>query len=575
MMKAFYPILTWITLVLSLACGEFDNAEIRTQILNGPSTIAACDTTAPMNWIDPVFPKAIVNRPWVGWLHATDAYDRPFEWLIAGLPNGLSLDPNSGTIAGTPKVPGTYAFEAIARLRGCNETMDTRIYELTVEPECQENCDLPESCSSVRTDELFVSIEEVPPGGTLARNGLVVQHAALPNLSGQLSSHLMVLSDPESTSKDQLIIEYRLPGGIVPTIEGETVDVRYIHGTHGDQYLFITSEKHARLVIYNGYLTPDELVVQCPMSEAGNHCPLVDFQLTPTPCARSTPCSVNEILAMTVSTVQFGATSTSLVKTPLLPGQARQLPDMTLLRVADAVAMQHTADCDNQAFIPYNLSFYVIPVAFCSYVEINPIGNTVSTPPSGIALTSRVLYPPDYKRVDYQWSREMPSAVAQAPLHIYPDGSYWSELPLAGDYRFYLTADITLPGGQVMKACDALPAELTVQIEPPKGLRVELIWSPFDGGAIDPLAVPILSINNELKGVAQAPAVQAIELPLLTEDATIAVRVPPEGQQNLNMEIRVWYAGTLIAVASQTIGPHTDWLVGTVKSNGVWSAAIP
>jgi len=508
-------------------------------------------------------------------MHAKDPFERPLHWWVEGEPEGIRIDPYTGTLAGVPENAGSFTLSVTVSVPDCSEPLSTKEFQLTVHPECEQDCDVPPSCASVRRDPVAAVIDGVGPDSSLARNGLVVHRAALPEPPGLPTSHSMVLSDPDSPSKDHLVIRYRLPGGVIPPIEGETVDVRYITGNYGDQYLFVTSEKHPRLVIYNGYLTADELVHRCPMSELGTHCPLMDFQITPTACAGSDHCDSTDILAMSVATVPFGATSTSLVKVPLMPGQSGILPDMTLLRIADATTRTATEDCHGEPFIPYDLSFYIVPVAFCSYVEIARVGEHVATAPTGSVLTGRVLYPPLFSDVDFQWSRHMPSQWAQAPLNMDANGNYWSEQPLSGEYRFFLTAEVSLDGGQVMKPCNGLPAEYAMNVPAPDGLRVELAWSPQGGGAHAPEEGPTLWVNEKIPGVPQTQYVQAVNIHPLEHPASIRVKLPEQSQRAVHLEVRIWHGGGLVTTIENTIEPNEEWIVGTLDLSGIWHPGNP
>src|ERR1700688_3056042 len=58
----------------------------------------------------PPLPPGIVAVPYSQTIIATGGI-APYRWTVFGaLPPGLQLDPNSGTLSGTPGTPGTFNF---------------------------------------------------------------------------------------------------------------------------------------------------------------------------------------------------------------------------------------------------------------------------------------------------------------------------------------------------------------------------------------------------------------------------------------------------------------------------------
>ncbi len=73
----------------------------------------------------PSLPPATAGAPY----EATIQADTPalwFLWQHQGLPDGLGMNADSGTISGTPTTPGTYTVTVIAQDADGNQTAPQR-----------------------------------------------------------------------------------------------------------------------------------------------------------------------------------------------------------------------------------------------------------------------------------------------------------------------------------------------------------------------------------------------------------------------------------------------------------------
>jgi hypothetical protein len=569
-------ILTLSTVAL-LGCGEFDNATIRSHLQDSQADLS-CGQRMPVALSHPVLPPLTEGQPWAGWLHAQAPQGGTLRWEVGGLPGGVLLAPNTGMLMGTPHESGLFTLNVTVHVDGCPEAMDSQTWEIEVEPKCMEDCDIPDACGVVQRDTLIAYVVGVKAGNRVARNGLKVLSAALPRAVGSDTTHRMVLSDPTSLSKDQVVIHYTLPGGVLPPIQkDEEVDLRFIHGEHGDQYLFLTEEREkpkgrrTKLAVYNGHLSADELIKQCPDSGQDTHCHITDFHIGPSSCHGWSSCGSTDLLSVEVTTMPPRSTSPGWTSTRLMPGQAGELRNHELMRLADATTVPWDDACGTNLDVPYRLSFYIVPVWFCPFAEIHRVDNNdAQTAPTGAVFTGRVLYPTQYAHAVYHWSIEGPSAVAHTPLAQDQAGHFWTELPLAGNYSVFLTTDLSLDGGQPMHACDGHLAVNRFQIPPPEGHRVELSWTPITpgGGGIQG-SEPMLWVGSDHAGVPQAPMVQAVDLPAMTQSEPILVDYPPSSGMVVRAEVRIWANGRLVFTAEQTLTPGDQWDVGLLQPDGL------
>lgn|GEM_PF-4194468 len=566
-------ILTLSTVAL-LGCGEFDNATIRSHLQDSQADLS-CGQRLSVALHNPVLPPLTEGLPWAGWLHAQGPQDGTLRWTVEGLPAGLSLAPDTGMVMGTPHESGPFSLNVTVHVDGCPEATDSQTWTIEVEPKCIEDCDILDTCGVVQRDTLVAYVVGVKAGDNVARNGLKVQSAALPRAVGSDTTHAMVLSDPTSLSKDQVVIHYTLPGGVLPPVhKDEELDLRFIHGKHGDQYLFLTEQRQkpkgrrTKLSVYNGHLSADELVEQCPESGQGTHCPITDFHIGPSSCHGWSSCGPTDLLSVEVTTMPLGSTSPGWTSTRLMPGQAGELRNHELLRLADATTVPWDGACGSNTDVPYRLSFYVVPVwGLCAFAEIHRAdSNDAQNAPTGAVFTGRVLYPTEYAHATYHWSIEGPSAVAQTPLAKDQAGHFWTELPLAGNYSVFLTTDLTLDGGQKMPPCAEHLAVNRFHIPPPEGHRVELSWTPLTpsaGGTQE--SVPMLWVGSDHAGLPQAPMVQAVDLPVLTQPEAVLVDYPPSTGVVVQAELRIWANGRLVFTAEQTLAPGEQWDVGLLQ----------
>ena len=94
--------------------------------------IGAIPTSFPSITGPPTLPSWTVNRVYPGaTMTATDGY-APYIWTETGLPPGLSLDPDTGVISGTPTVANNYTVQVTVTDQFGDS--DTKTYLLTIAP---------------------------------------------------------------------------------------------------------------------------------------------------------------------------------------------------------------------------------------------------------------------------------------------------------------------------------------------------------------------------------------------------------------------------------------------------------
>ncbi|MFC1660074.1 putative Ig domain-containing protein [Gemmatimonadota bacterium] len=107
------------------------NFTARVQSGDGQTAVAALSITIdwlPVTITTTTLPSGIVGTAYSQTLAATGG-DGTYAWAITGgaLPGGLSLNPGSGVISGTPTTPGTFNFTVQATSAGLNDTQNLSI----------------------------------------------------------------------------------------------------------------------------------------------------------------------------------------------------------------------------------------------------------------------------------------------------------------------------------------------------------------------------------------------------------------------------------------------------------------
>ena len=564
-MRAFSSIASVFVALALGGCGRLDNSEVRCLLSDAGPTAPRCDELESVVVSPPALAALVVGRPWSAWLHS-DAQG-PVLWSAQGLPEGLVLDPATGFVGGIPQAAGSASVTVQAAVASCPDARDSVTFALDVLAGCTGDCGAPPACDAVVSETLLAFVREpvVAPGETLWRDGLFVGTADWPLPPGAgAATHEMTLWNNKSRTEKKVTIDYALPGAVtLAPAEGLTVDLRYIRGRHGDDYLFLTNPADGSLVFasYRGYLSRDEISAECPENADGKRCRLPPFAVVPSTCPEGEPdaCGARWVTALEVATIDG--------KRRLVPGDAAELADgvdTTLIRVADA--WERDAWCATPDHpIPYHQAFYQLPVpGACAYFEIRRVdAPEATTAPALPTFSMRVLYPFEPQPTRFTWLAAMEDG---GPSELIVQGPrdqplFQPRLPLVGAYSIsLLKPSMTWPEKDKLYPCGlGVTPRLQLQVAPPRKVRIELWW---DVGAS---AIPEMRAGA-IAALGQSDRVLALDLGGVFQP--VPVMVTASGEGSVKVGVRVYAPNGVWAFEKPVEAGGEPWKVGTLGQMG-------
>lgn len=572
--------------MLICACGELDNAPIAEVLHREDVPGPACSELLPSSLGPAVAPPAVVGVPWAGFLHAVpvDGEDVPLVWTITGLPPGVALVEGTGWIEGRPSAWGIFEVTATATVLDCTASLE---FELDVSRACDPTAEACAALSCDQIDAAEIQVEVlrtgsdgvlvgIPPGEAFAREGLQVLVSNEHRGPGVAADRRMILVAPGS--KDQVIVNYSIPGGVNVPLEGDQVDLRYIHGLHDDHYLFITRNGAPRFVVYDGHLPPGEIALRCPEDPLKSGCPVIDYALLPTGCADA--CDGRRHLAVEMTVDDPDPRKPIQIERLLVAGEVARRGGQ-LIRLVSAFERGPGVDCTGLQSPLSRVAFYTIPVAACAVCEIVTLAEPDLFAPTGAVFRGRVLFPFEFDSVSYAWTAELP--VDDAVLGKVPGdaGEFWLEMPLVGEYRARATCTVEADGKQI-QSCLGRPAEVTRTAVPAEAWRVEAVWNPVLFGASFP-SPPLLTVGDTV-AEEDGLRVLGVDLTVLAGASDIVVHHVAAGADEpaVSVHVRVWASAQPAPLGAELVHDDTRilqagqvWTVGRLSGGGFGTLEAP
>ncbi|MFT5434007.1 MAG: hypothetical protein ACI9OJ_004719 [Myxococcota bacterium] len=534
-----------VTLAIS-ACGGFDNTSLIESVSANANT--TCETQTRIVIETPILPHATRSDPWVGWLHgsATDSASGAAVaaiWTVEGLPAGLQLDTSNaelGLLSGSPQSVGNYQITATLTPVGCPALKASETFEFEVADGCaDESCAV--DCSGLSSYPTKMSVEVVSDserrvigkGESFGADDVEVINNDL-LAAGSPTDRQLVLRLPES--KNQLVVHYSLPGGVrVPL--GERVDFRYIHGEHNDHYLFLSQGHLPQFVFYDGYLSGEELALQCPDYSPIKQCSVPDFQAVATDCVRD-----DGKIAVALSTLTGDGAGAA--ETRLLPGSGGPSGNL-VVQVIDAWACPDLKRCEPDYPPLHRMSFFQIPrrPMVCG---VERVDDGILVAPATASFAADIIYAESPDLVQFDWPVDSPMPQAQLIKDRTGGGDSLLTLsmPAVGTYTVRAKCAATVGGSQQEGFGTA---ELRVEVLPLEHYRIEFQWRAIGSSSV-PGETPQLFVGP-FEAVNQGPNFQGIDFPTGQPTLPIEVYYPfaadPDSTPQIQITTRVLIDGVV------------------------------
>ena len=550
-------------MVLAVGCGELSNEPIAAALVPTDATVAEpCSAQRHVALGPHALPPATAGRAWTGSLHATADPAGTVRWAVGQLPAGLSFVAEHGLLVGRPESPGTFPIEIAASLASCPDARAKETIQIEVAAPCESDCGAPPACEPQLDDTLVAYVDGVEAGGSFAADHLRVRQVNVARPPAADTTHQLVLENIGSRGKESVVVNYTLPGGVrIPLAAGTDVSLRYLRGTFGDHYLFISRDGYVRFVAYDGFLGREELARICPGGD-GSACPLPTFRTVPSDGPQANGCGERRRVGIDLQTSPLR--SSEITTQRIVPGEVGELPDKTLLRLVDAWEQAGATSCDPGYPALERVTFYVLPLGPCTFAEIRPEA-APGAAPTAASFAVRVMYPSSPTAVRAQWVPDPPTDKPLAqPCPV--EGPCSVDMPLAGTYRLFLTAstdvDLAGSGPTTYAPCLAPSADVVIAVAPANDARVELLWTPTSLG-ID--ARPTLLVGETEYSQATPPGLIAVDLALPETRQHLSVHYYGDGA-TMDGLVRVWRAGALVCEKLKRLDPGGNWQIGDLDS---------
>ena len=549
------------------SCGEFSNLiglAVDTPVVVRSDASAVCadleriDLTTPnsMTWIQ--------GRPNIQWLRGTTASGAHLVWTASNLPAGLELTDPKGAIGGTPTATGASTVTITAQSVDCPDVSSSQAVTMNVVPSCSgPDCPDSPSCDGLRFESVALQVEYLEDAGgrrtigageSLASDHLLVETVTL-NPAGSTANRTLILAVPNS--KDTILVHYTLPGGVYAPVSGQRIDLRYVHGTSDDRYLFLTIDHLKRFTLVDGgVLGRDELQRVCPGNPIGLHCQLPEVDWVPLDCEHPSDVQRTPLALETVTAADEGP---GVVQKRIGAGQGL-ITGGVLLMLVDAYACSGSS-CDGSPS-PYRATLYEIPgeCAVCRIGPWDPSG--LVAPVEELQLVGEVIHPQNSIGADFTWTSEPPATPGVFGA-VANDNEVLLNLPMVGEYTVRMGCTARSRKAN-LKSCGPAETKVVVKQRDDRPLRVEFGWFVPAGDEVP--SVPPMLLFNADAALVQGPGLQVIEpssFGVLVIEYEASNTVPLEGW------VRVLVEGAEVSFWSGDILPSETVILGDLGPDGV------
>ncbi|MFT7623003.1 MAG: hypothetical protein ACI9WU_002178 [Myxococcota bacterium] len=460
---------------MTLGCAtNFDNDRVLPILLDAIGDLP-CEDAVGIPDLRMVSGTPVAGRHWLAWLHTTAG---GIEWEVDGLPTGVVLSAD-GVLSGTPLEAGRFELVIRATPRSCPEASAELVIPLDVELEPPAiGCPAAQSCGPGADDAIDAWIDAVGPGQVASFDDLTLK---------TVEPGRLIFSIPETRGKEELVLNFRLPGGPeLPLKPGKTgLSLRHFHGDYDDRYTFLKAGPATQFVVYRGFIPPEELEARCPNDPGQGRCFISPYARVDSDCGPA------------LRSDQWGDlhTGTYRAEEPFL------------------VSIGTIEDCRGCDGAPWWVEMWETYLTLDPHAEVHVLVAPAATAPTAAVLCAR-LVPQAEREVDFH----VDPLVGGFQPSISLDG--WLDMPLVGRYvvRAFCAAG------------DCGVGQRTVDATPARTFRVE-VWT--NEGNLDHVDLSVLGDPGDRWGN-RVLAYDTDEFPALNE-----VLLTNQGQQAVALVGRI------------------------------------